>query len=67
MKPSWSFFTEVRAATAGHCETVWRWRRSAGSDVAESAAFDVLPECVVDARKHGYEEQEPDITVGCAA
>ena len=66
MKESWVFFTEARTSAAGLCETVWRWRRSAGSEVTESQAFDVLPDCVADAREHGYEGRTPDIAIGAA-
>ena len=63
MADSWHFFTELRATTAGHCETVWRWRRSGGSVAAESGPFAVLPDCVADARKEGYDDETLHITL----
>jgi hypothetical protein len=61
MTETWLFFTEVRAATPGHCERVWRWRHISGSDVTESGPFTVLPDCVADARKDGYGGETLDI------
>ena len=58
MTDSWLFFTELRAGAAGHCETVWRWRHLTASAVIVSDPFAVLPDCVADARKAGYDAEE---------
>lgn len=64
MTHSWLFFTELRTVAAGRCESVWRWRHTSDSVVIESGPFAVLPDCVADARKAGYDAETARITPG---
>ena len=63
MPDSWVFFTELRAGPGGHRQTVWRWRHASTSDVTESGPFTVLPDCVADARKRGYDADTASLTL----
>lgn len=63
MKRSWEFFTRVVSTDATHCQSVWQWRCRCAYGADESPHFTSLPECVADARRHGFSGDKPEVSV----
>lgn len=63
MNRSWEFFTRVVSTDATHCQSVWQWRCRCDFGVDVSPHFQSLRECVADARLHGFEGEQPPVSI----